>query len=301
MKSPGVPAVAASSWMEGFSRSLIQRAARSAPASLSERLEEEWLAHLGAQRAAVSKLWFAIGCCWATRVISFEHFAPSVAAAGIAAGDSTLSAFGHDSSFFSRRTTILLLILCLHALLIYSLASGFARRVIKIVEPPPDMNAVFIDTVRPREALPVAPDPNLNHRPIALSKSDLPTIPPIEVPVDPHELVSEQQRMLEVSLRPKTIARILGGPGQGFPNTDDYYPSSSRRLGENGVTTVRVCVDSNGLLRADPTIAQTSGSARLDEGALKLARAGSGHYRATIQDGQSVSDCYPFRIRFALR
>jgi outer membrane biosynthesis protein TonB len=66
------------------------------------------------------------------------------------------------------------------------------------------------------------------------------------------------------------------------------------------MTTVQVCVDATGKLNADPTIAQSSGYSSLDEGALKLARAGSGHYRTTTQDNRSVSDCYPVRIRFQL-
>ena len=40
---------------------------------------------------------------------------------------------------------------------------------------------------------------------------------------------------------------------------------------------------------------------RLNEGALRLAKAGSGHYGATIEDGRPVNSCYPFRIRFDLR
>jgi hypothetical protein len=54
-------------------------------------------------------------------------------------------------------------------------------------------------------------------------------------------------------------------------------------------------------LASDPAIAQSSGSARLDEGALKLAKAGSGHYRSTTENGTPVSYCYPLRIRFELR
>jgi TonB family protein len=70
---------------------------------------------------------------------------------------------------------------------------------------------------------------------------------------------------------------------------------------EQGIATVRVCVDVNGRLTSDPTTLQSTGSSRLDEGALKLARAGSGHYRATTEDGRPVNSCYPFRIRFQLK
>jgi hypothetical protein len=35
--------------------------------------------------------------------------------------------------------------------------------------------------------------------------------------------------------------------------------------------------------------------------ALKLAKAGSGHYLATTEDGRPVNSCYPFRIRFQIK
>jgi len=62
-----------------------------------------------------------------------------------------------------------------------------------------------------------------------------------------------------------------------------------------------VCVDAEGRLTTQPTIARSSGSVRLDDGALKLAHAGSGHYRPTTEDGRPVDSCYVFRIRFELR
>jgi len=97
------------------------------------------------------------------------------------------------------------------------------------------------------------------------------------------------------------VQQVAGGPGAGFPETADFYPSLSIHLGEQGISTVRVCVDTKGRLTSDPAIVNGSGSARLDAGALKLARAGSGHYRATTENGQSVISCYPFGIRFQLK
>lgn len=45
---------------------------------------------------------------------------------------------------------------------------------------------------------------------------------------------------------PHEVIRVPGGPGSGFPNTDDYYPSIAKRMEEQGVTTVRVCVGATG-------------------------------------------------------
>jgi outer membrane biosynthesis protein TonB len=71
-------------------------------------------------------------------------------------------------------------------------------------------------------------------------------------------------------------------------------------MGESGVTAVQVCTDDQGRLTTNPRIAQTSGSTRLDAGALALAKAGSGHYRSTAEDGRPVPSCFPFAVRFTL-
>jgi TonB family protein len=97
------------------------------------------------------------------------------------------------------------------------------------------------------------------------------------------------------------VQKLSGGPGAGFPETADFYPSPSIRLGEEGMSIVQVCVDRKGRLTSEPSTVKGSGIARLDEAALKLARAGTGHYRATTEDGQPVNSCYPFGIRFQLK
>jgi TonB family protein len=99
----------------------------------------------------------------------------------------------------------------------------------------------------------------------------------------------------------RAVNRVSGGPGKAFPNTDDYYPPAEIRMGRTGISTVQVCTDEKGRLTAAPTLAQSSGSPGLDEGALRLAKAGSGHYRASTEDGRAVSSCYPFRVRFDIK
>jgi len=94
---------------------------------------------------------------------------------------------------------------------------------------------------------------------------------------------------------------VGGGPGKNFPSTDDYYPSASARLGESGTATVHVCTDAKGKLTEDPKISETSGTPRLDEGALKLAKAASGRYKPATEDGNPIASCFGFRIKFQLR
>jgi len=288
--------------VDRIARSLISRAARGAPADLSARLEEEWLADLSAQSGGFARLRFAIGCCWATRVIAHEYAAPGMATAAAATGSRTGTTFVPSHPLYlSSRTTAFLIIAGLHAILIYAVASAYHHGIIK---PPqqPTTGFVLPQLSRPHSSPPVPQVVTLGKP----GEFKLPGDPPIFNFRTDDDIYTAQLQVGDGESRPPTapeipnVNRVLGGPGHGFPNTDDYYPQESRRMGENGVAIVGVCVDERGRLTSNPTIAKSSGSTQLDDGALKLAKAGSGHYRSTTEDGRPVSYCYPFRIRFQL-
>jgi TonB family protein len=288
---------------EAITHWLIRHAARSAPASLSERLEEEWRADLVARSSAMSRLRFALGCCWATRVIAYEHRPASAPVVTSATGEKLMIAYAHnDSGLFARRSTTFMLVVCFHIVLFYVLMNGLKFNISKMTESP--LQPKFLEVPQPRELPPPLPPPQF-------------TTPKIEAPVPefpPTGDLNENEGVLAdppgtappmpqtpPAIPPHEVNRVLGGPASGFPNPNDYYPSVAKRMEEQGVSTVRVCVAANGRLTSDPTTAQTSGSRRLDEGALQLAKAGSGHYRATTEDGRPVNSCYSFRVRFELR
>jgi len=288
----------------GFSRKptdrlaqhLLQRAAHRAPPELAERLEEEWLADLAARRTALARLRLAIGCCWAASVIAREH-GTRVAAAATARGPKAVAAYAPpDSTFFSRRSAAAIAILALHVVLIYLLTVGIVHQ--HAESTPPDIKAGFID-----EAHPHTPPPPLAGPKFGPPKIDIPeTAYPRDAPTGPDTItVPEPQNPAPLPGPAISVQRLSGGPGSGFPRTADYYPDAALRLGEQGSVSVQVCVAGNGRLTSDPTIAQSSGSARLDGGALALAKAGSGHYRPATEDGRPVSSCFPFRIRFEMK
>jgi TonB family protein len=301
LRDPLLPAAAAlSEPQDRFARWLIRQAARHSPPPLSQRLEEEWLADLAAQQGSMSRLRFAIGCCWATTVIAYDHFAPGIVAAG--SGVERVSATSYllgDVSLVPRRASLFFLIACLHAAAIAGLASGLAHRAIENM--PPAMKTTILILTRMRDPPSVLPEPRLADWRTLQPKLDTSLVIPPVTPTISDEIGPESQTPPSPPSVPEAAIRVLGGPGRGFPNTGDYYPAASRRIGEAGLATVRVCVDSNGRLASDPKIEQSSGSARLDQGALDLAKAGSGHYRSTTEDGKPVAYCYPFRIRFELK
>jgi periplasmic protein TonB len=283
-----------------LARWLIQHAARSAPADLAERLEEEWLADLETRRGAMARLRLGIGCCWATRVIACEHVTANVIVTNSATGNEAMAAYArHDDWLLSRRTIALLLIVGLHVVVIYALATGLTPRILEVL--PDRMLAVVVPPVQtPREPPPPLDPPRLTTTKLGDVEPDVkfdftPDTPPVDnVIAAPGN--STIPGPPTVSKAP--VSRVPGGPGKGFPNTADYYPAMAIRLGQRGISTIQVCVDDRGRLTAPPTLVKSSGSPSLDAGAMKLAKAGSGHYRPTTEDGRPVSSCYPYLIRF---
>jgi biopolymer transport protein ExbD len=95
-----------SGWIDSAANRIIQSAARRAPSSLSERLEEEWLAAIPEQRGPLRRLSFALGCCWAAMAIRRGHTTVSVSGTCSATGDSGMTAYAYRAtSSFSRSAT----------------------------------------------------------------------------------------------------------------------------------------------------------------------------------------------------
>jgi len=290
--------------LNGVTHWLIHHAARRAPDSLSSRLEEEWLADLESRSSAVSRLRLAVGCCWATMVIISEYprsRVPAVSSAVAARGFIALA--DRNFGYFSLRSGTLFLIAGLHAALFYGLITTLSHT--RAAPTPPILQNQALKPV-PREPLLLPlPGPVLKTWTIDAPK------PVVDVPPEPDPGNDVTANVVDNPPEPTSprfpdtpthiVRQVAGGPGAGFPETADFYPLLSRHLEEQGISTIQVCVDTKGRLTSDPTTVKGSGSSRLDEGALKLARAGSGHYRAATEDGQPVSSCYRLGIRFQLK
>ena len=289
----------------GMAHWLIHRAARRAPASLSSRLEEEWLADLETRSTPLSRLRFAVGCSWASGVIVRDHPRDRVAAASAASTTTAnIAMMDRDFGYLSLRSATLFLISGLHAAILYGLISSLAHTY--RAPTPPNLENQPVNPVPPAKLPPPAtPTWDLKRWTIDIPKlvNDVPRKIVFENEVATGVVETPQPATPPLNPVPPAhvVQKVAGGPGAGFPDTADFYPTQAMRSGEQGLSTVRVCVDPKGELASDPTIVRSSGFARLDQGALKLARAGSGHYRATTEDGQPVTSCYPVGIRFQLK
>jgi TonB family protein len=290
--------------LEGVTHWLIHQAAYRAPESLSSRLEEEWLADLASRSSAVSRLRFAAGCCWATMVIANDNPRSKVAAASpVAAAKGFITLVDRNFGYFSLRSATLFLIAGLHAALFYGLITTLSHT--RGTAAPINLQNHEV-TPAPREKEPL-PGSAFKDWTIYVPKPvvDTPRKIDFEDVVTGDDTEKKPPRIITQLILPEppihVVRQFAGGPGAGFPETADFYPSASIRLGEEGISAVRVCVDPKGRLTSEPTTVKGSGSARLDEAALKLARAGSGHYRATTEDGQPVNSCYAYGVRFQLK
>ena len=290
-------------WMKRAAACLVHYAAQRTPAPLSQRLEEEWLADLAERRSGLARLRLGFGCYWATHTIAREQRVAAVAAARAPLAQVSVAAFGDEHTApFSRRTVTFLLVVSLHAAVLCGLAVGVSAKFVKLTTPQLQIHP--IDKPPPRIDLPPVAKPELNPIIIDPKKPDDKLIfeqdppPPGDGKQAPREV---QGGTATLPPPPVTVNRVPGGPGVGFPNAHDFYPPGAIRRGEQGIATVNACVDSHGRLTSNPTILQSTGSTRLDEGALTLAIAGSGHYRPATENGTPVNSCYAFHIRFDLR
>ena len=210
-----------------------------------------------------------------------------------------MAAYVHDTQFFTRRTMVLFAIVALHVFIGWALATGLARKAIEVLAPP--IQTDIVEEVKTKNEPPPPPPPEFQKPPVE--------IPPPEVTIDMPVETTQSTAITNVTTKHveappapvHTAVHTNPGPGKGFPNTEDYYPPAAKRLEQQGVVAVSVCVDAAGKLTEEPKLANSSGTASLDEAGIRLAKAGSGRYKPATEDGKPVPGCVKFAIRFQLR
>ena len=142
------------------------------------------------------------------------------------------------------------LVVLLHALLLWAISSGLARKVVRMTEN--TVEAVLMTEAPPPAPAPKTPPPKTPAPPPPAPTSTAPAItqaptPPAPAPAAP-------------AIR--TGAVIQAGAHCAKPD----YPSASRRMEEEGTVTLKFLIGVDGkVLQAD--IEKTSGFTRLDEAA----------------------------------
>jgi periplasmic protein TonB len=207
-----------------------------------------------------------------------------------------MAAYAQDSSFFTRRGIVVVLIIALHILAAWALASGLARKVVEVLAPP--IEADIVEEVKQEDTPPPPPPPEMERPPVE--------VPPPEVSIDlPMETTSTA--IQDVTDKPPPPAppppvRVAGSPAKMTRpvNPDDYYPPGSIRREEQGSPVVQACVGPGGKLLREPVVTDTSGFPDLDGAAIKVAKAT--RYAAGSENGTALPEsCIKFKVKFVLK
>lgn len=212
-----------------------------------------------------------------------------------------MGVYVRDNQWASRRMMVLVGIILFHILLIWGLKSGLAQSIIETMAPP-IVTEIIEETVE-EEAPPPPPPPKMELPPVEVP----PPVVDISVPVESNTTALSNVTDKPLPPAPPPVVRAAPpavvvapklNPRSQQPASDDYYPPTSKRLGEQGNVVVKSCIGANGRVQ-DVTVQESSGVERLDEAAVKYGRAL--RYVAGTSDGKPVDACFAFRVKFELK
>lgn len=207
-----------------------------------------------------------------------------------------MSAYVQDTQLFTRRTVVLAAIIALHVFLAWVLATGLAQRAIQLVAPP--IKTTIVQQTKKTVKPPPPPPPQLQQQQVEVP----PPVIQINVPTASQTHAITVQKQVVRSAPAPAPARVtpLRAIAHDFPSTDSYYPDASRRLGEQGTVLVKLCIGAGGRVVGTPSVEKSSGSSRLDQAAIRYARATSGHFEPETRNGAPVTVCTALPIKFQL-
>lgn len=199
-----------------------------------------------------------------------------------------------------RVPTSLLLVVGLHVAALWALVNGLHVHV--FTASAPQTEATVIDAPNPPPEKVIPPDPTVRQVTATLDQAP-PVIPELVLsnpigpipPPDVDTLPSTSPGAVAVVPQP-VIASAAVDPRH--PLTQPAYPMASIRGNEEGALNLSVLVGTDGRVR-DAKVAQSSGSARLDQAAVDEAKA-RWHLRPATRDGVPFEQWLTLRVVFRL-
>lgn len=191
-----------------------------------------------------------------------------------------------------RRMISLGLVGLLHVVLIYALASGLAQNLVK-----KGLDEIKVATVEEKPEVKPPPPP-----PPKLEEPPPPFVPPPDIVIETAAPVTNAittQDKAPTPPAPPKPAPIASTPiSIGKPHVcGQAYPDISIRMKEEGTTTLAFTVETDGSV-SNVSVANSSGSSRLDDAAVKCA--GRWKYKAATQEGQAVALQWKAAVQWVL-
>lgn len=210
-----------------------------------------------------------------------------------------MTAYAQESTYIPRRLVVFALIVVLHGVLVWALASGLARKVVEVIAPP--IQTDIIEEIQQDDKPPPPPPPEMERPPVEVPPPEVNISIPVEASTTAITNVTDRPvPMAAPPPPPVAVNRVPPKPDmRRSEGSDAYYPPASKRAEEEGVVTVRVCVDEKGRVTGTPTVQKGSGYERLDEGAVKYVSRGM-KFTPGTENGKPVEACFAFNVRFQL-
>ncbi|MET0281056.1 MAG: energy transducer TonB [Steroidobacteraceae bacterium] len=203
------------------------------------------------------------------------------------------------SNWLSRRGAFLFILIAFHIVLLWALKSGFAVKFVQSITEP--IKAEIINEVKPEEPPPPPPEVRMELPPVQVP----PVLVDIQIPSDPPPTALQAPITTDPTPQPPAPPAPPRPPVAATkavvtykPDTFDYYPSTSRNLGEEGKLRVRLCVGVNGRV-TEAAVGEGSGIARLDEAGVRLAK--QYRFKPATEDGKPVAQCFLLPVSFSLK
>jgi len=208
-----------------------------------------------------------------------------------------------DPAKNSKRTAAFVLVVIIHVLFVYVLASGLGKKVVEVVLGPVETR--LIEELPDEDDEPPPPPPEIDTPP--------PYVPPpeisIEIPMDsgPTTAISNVTSERPVAAPPPPVAKpverqVVKTPpstqGRGARITQPEYPPASRRAGEEGTVQLQVLVLESGRA-GEVKVARSSGFPKLDEAAINEVKR-NWRFVPGKEDGKPVSMWHTFAVTFRL-
>jgi protein TonB len=204
-----------------------------------------------------------------------------------------------DSSLFTRRGLVFVIIVALHVALFWGMNAGLTRHIMQTVFGP--IETRIIEAPPENEDSPPPPPPKIETPP--------PFVPPPDIAIEiPQDAPAATAITQTTSTRPVVAAPPAPPPAPKAttaprsdprrPLTQPEYPPSSRRAGEAGTVILQVYVLETGRV-GDAKVMTSSGFPRLDEAALREVKRSWKLVPGTEQ-GKPVAMWGQFAVTFKL-
>jgi len=205
-----------------------------------------------------------------------------------------------DTSFFTRRTLIFIVIVLMHVGLGWALNSGLSHRVVSAVLGPIETRMIE-EAPKIDEPPPPPPPPKIETPP--------PFVPPPEIAIDipmdaPPQTAITQTTTVKPTVQPPIQPKPAGPPSTAprvdprRPPTKPEYPASSRRAGEAGTVVLELYILPNGRV-GEARVQKSSGFPRLDEAAVREAKR-SWRFIPGTENGEPVAMWHATKVTFNL-